>query len=186
MIVDSGRGLKEVFKNGKNIFSAIIIAFLFYSFNILISDSKNIASLFPHLSFGGDIVLVFNLIVGASLNTLSFYTMIIISILTGMLITILWYNYKKIRRLEGKGGIAGSIGLFLGLLAPACASCGIGLAAILGLGTVLAVLPFKGSEVSFVAIVLLIYSLLIVSSAVAESCDINSNRIKLKLERKKR
>ncbi|MBX4196721.1 hypothetical protein KW805_03980 [Candidatus Pacearchaeota archaeon] len=177
MIEESGKGLKEVFRHGRYVVLACIIALIFYAANILFISLRTIISVSPHVGFLGTLTLIKNLVIGYQGFLWHWYSLIVISILTGILISVLWYHYVKVRKLERKVGIAGSVGLFLGLLAPACASCGIGLAAVVGLGAILAVLPFKGAEISFVAIILLIYSIIIVSSAVIESCSIDRKKL---------
>ena len=57
--------------------------------------------------------------------------------------------------------ILSGIGLFLGAFAPGCAACGVGLAAALGLGAgFLSFLPYKGLELSIIAIIILGYAII--------------------------
>jgi hypothetical protein len=54
----------------------------------------------------------------------------------GMLFSIVSYKVsiqgKNVVSISKKSGVFGSIGVFLATLAPGCAACGVGLAAVLG------------------------------------------------------
>jgi len=53
-------------------------------------------------------------------------------------------------------GFFGTAGIFLGILAPGCPTCAIGILPVLGIGTAfLASLPFGGLELSALAILFL-------------------------------
>ena len=78
------------------------------------------------------------------------FVSITISILAGILISLMLFKSHS-GEISGKEGA----GIALGLFAPACASCGIGLMAVLGLGGAFLSLPFKGLEISALAIVLI-------------------------------
>ena len=103
--------------------------------------------------------------------------MILISLLTGMLITLISYKYKIVKESGKDIGILASLGILVGLLVPGCASCGIGLAAALGLGGSITSLPFKGIEISLIAIILLIVSIFMITGSFIE-CDIKIRKKK--------
>ncbi len=66
-----------------------------------------------------------------------------------------------------------SIGIFLGIFAPGCVVCGIGIAGLLGLAASFAVLPFKGKEIGFIAIFFLFFSLLKTTLDLSRPCTID-------------
>ena len=146
--------LKEIYSKPKNILIILVTTLAIYLLNAVIVQWSN-------LKLAGTISLTSLLTEGVyySVTKTTFYSSIIIALLTGMLISLLAHKSKE--NLSKKGKIKGflpSIAVFLGLLAPGCASCGIGLAAVLGLGGAIFSLPFKGLEISFLAIALLLYS----------------------------
>lgn len=145
---------KEVFKNWKYSFIALVASFIFYVLSAILFQLHYIT-----LNNLTDIIILLKAFYAFS-STIIFTSTIIISILTGILITLLTYRLDNIKKYsKNKIGILSSIGIFFGIAAPGCASCGAGLAAALGLGSILARLPFKGLEISFIAIILLIFSI---------------------------
>ena len=68
---------------------------------------------------------------------------------------------------------AGFASLLTGVLAPACPSCALGLLTLLGLGSFLTILPFKGAELGFLAVMVLLFSLAYLSKKiVTKGCKI--------------
>ena len=161
-----GNSLSDVFRIWKLVFSewrysvlALIIALSFYLLNAVIAQWKNLSSVgFVNLDilFTGFYFLV---------TRTSFVGVIILSILTGMLVSLIFFKYRRVTvKVDNKKyGILSSAGIFLSLFVPGCAACGIGLIAVFGLTSSLATLPFKGTEISFLAIILMVIALYIVS-----------------------
>ena len=180
-LINNLRFWKKVFSNVKYVFIAIIIAILFYALNVLIANYKTIASFYISLRFLGTIkfflILMFsfyNLILFSS-----FISLVIISILLGMLFSLISYRINILKQAKGKLGLFATLGIFLGALAPGCAACGLGLASTLGLSAIfLAFLPLKGLELSFLAIIILTIAIFKTSN---DSCKI---MIKNKNERR--
>lgn len=80
------------------------------------------------------------------------------AILTGIDLTIV---INRLYTLRGKGKIewlAGS-GVLFGFIGPGCAACGLPVLSLVGLGGSIAYLPFRGAEISYIALLLLIISL---------------------------
>ena len=104
---------------------------------------------------------LFTLSIGlkSTITAFSFYSVVVLSLMTGILVSLLVYKTEIITSDRPKGGLFASAGLFLGVLAPGCASCGIGLAAVLGLGAFLVVLPYGGAEISAIAIAIIGFSI---------------------------
>jgi hypothetical protein len=143
--------LKQIYSQPKNTLTLLLISAILYLINTAIIEWRNI-----HLIK----TLGISLLSGAyySVTKLTFYTSLASALLTGMLLSLLIYRSKLLPKENGQGGIA-SFAVFLGILAPGCVSCGIGLAATLGLGAALVTLPFKGLELAVLAIILLIYAI---------------------------
>ena len=164
--------LKRVFSNIRYIFLAMIIAILFYALNVLIANYKTITSFYLSLGFLGTIKFFFILMFGFYNLILlsSFISLVIISILLGMLFSLISYKIISLKNFDKKYGFIPSLGVLLGALAPGCAACGIGLASTLGLSAVfLTFLPLKGLELSFLSILLLIIAIFKTSN---NSCKI--------------
>ena len=167
---------KRIFSNLKYSLSVIIIAILFYAINVLIANYRTIINFYSSLGFLGTIKLFITLSINfySAILLSSYISLIIISLLLGMLFSLIFYKISILKKTSTKSGVLASLGIFLGALAPGCAACGIGLASMLGLSTVfLAFLPLKGLELSLLAIVILIIAIFKTSS---DSCKIMINK----------
>ena len=126
MDAQSWRNLVTVFKNWRYTVLAAIIAFGFYAFNALLLNYRAVFSAFTTHGLGA-FKLYGSFILGYKNAIIfhSFVTLVIISILFGILFSLILY--KTIRFSEKKRlGFWSSIGIFLGVIAPGCAACGIG------------------------------------------------------------
>ena len=188
MVKDILRVWKLVFSNWKYTLSAIIVALGFYLFNVIIAQYGAIISFYDTLGFFGTMkfFIALSLGFGATIKTHSFVSLIIVSILFGMLLSLIIYKIKilKVEGIKGgskKTGFFGTVGVFLAAFAPGCAACGIGLAALLGIsGATLSLLPFEGLELSILAIVILSFVTWKVSKDLlnCKTCKIQLNSIK--------
>ncbi len=105
------------------------------------------------------------------LSFLSVFLLLLTSLLTGVFVSLFTYRVIELNLISDS--IQGSAGAFLGALAPSCSTCGIGLAMLLGFGGMLAQLPFKGLEIGFLGIVLLLLSIASLSKKITEkTCKI--------------
>jgi len=149
----------KVFGNWKYLVSAIIVAFMFYSFNVLLSSLGSLIGFYSGLGLVGTIKFFFTLLWGfGETTTFSSHTSLItISILFGALFSLIVYKINLGNVGPGKKlGIFGSVGVFLAAFVPGCAACGVGLASFLGIGAgFLLFLPYNGLELSVVAIAIL-------------------------------
>lgn len=173
---------KEVFTNWKYVASTIIIALLFYFFNVLISSWNSLISFYPAFGFFGTIKFFFTLLIGfkETIKLHSFVSLIIISLLFGMLFSLVGYKVNMGRGNEGKKvGFFGGIGLFLAVLAPGCAACGVGLVSLFGISAgFLSFLPYEGLELSILSIIILSYTIITVTKNlyVCKLKDLNTER----------
>jgi len=168
---------KKVFSNWRYIALTIIIALGFYSLNVFISDYKSFVSLYSKLGLLGSIKLFFNFFVGFKSTTFLyvFISLIALSILLGMLFSLIAYKTKMIRSVSGKTGVFTSAGIFLGIVAPGCAACGVGILSLLGVSAAtLAFLPFKGLELSAISAVILLILVFKITKDIKKgiSCEI--------------
>ncbi|MBI4147584.1 hypothetical protein HY494_02945 [Candidatus Woesearchaeota archaeon] len=146
------------------LFSGLFSLFVF-SFNAAI---RNYKLLFSEFSLS----LFLNLIIGvpSTMSPTSLSFLVIISLLSGIVFSLslflLW------RQITYSAGI-GLSGIITSILTPACSSCALGLAGILGISGFLSVLPFKGLELGALGILLLMVSIVYQSNKIAlKVCDV--------------
>ena len=162
---------REVYTNWKYSLSLVIIAISFFVINVIIKNFDAITSSYSLFGFLGILKFIFILSLGFKQTTTmsSFITLIIISILLGILFTMITYNIKSTKT-NKKIGFLGTVGIFFGFAAPGCAACGVGLLALLVVSaTTLYLLPLKGLEISLLAIAILSFTTWKVSKDLLES-----------------
>jgi len=163
-IISVQEALKEVYFSKKYFLVTFSLALAIFLFNILVNNYRII---FSDFSFS----LFFSLISGtlASMTTLSIALLIIMSVLAGVVTAMTMFLVKR----QVKGSLkASSSSILVSLIAPACPSCAIGLLSVLGFGGFLAVLPFKGLELGFLGIGLLMVSTVYLSNKITKKCCI--------------
>ena len=100
-------------------------------------------------------------------HSLSYRWNILMALLVGMWTAMsgvslfLLTTFERLRSIRSSGKMYWAIGgsSILGVVGSGCASCGLPILALLGLGGAAAYLPFQGAELSLVAIILLAVSL---------------------------
>jgi|SRR3989344_4675692 len=171
-------GWKKIFGNWKYLALTLFIAVLFYSLNVFISNWKSLIEFYPSFGFFGILKFFFTLALGFKnlIKFHSFISLIMISILFGMLFSLITYKSKLGIKPGKKVGILGGIGVFLGALIPGCTACGVGLVSVLGLGAgFLAFLPYNGLELSILAILILGFSITKITKEM-HTCNIDVRR----------
>ena len=150
---------KKVFSNWRYVALTIIIALVFYSLNIIIKSYDSLISLYSQLGFLGSIKLFFDFFIGFKSTTFLsvFISLIILSIFIGLLFSLIAYKTRMIKSVSRKTGFFATTGIFLGVLAPGCAACGIGLLSLFGISAAtLTFLPYNGLELSAISAVILL------------------------------
>jgi len=154
---------KKVLRSWKYASLFIILTFVFYSFNAIIGNWKTLTSFYSSTGFFGTTKLFFTLLIGFhnTVLTSSFISLIFVSILFGLLFSLIVYRTFEIKSTLKGGGLFASLGIFIGALAPGCAACGIGLLSLFGISAAfLSVLPLGGLELSFLSIGILSFSII--------------------------
>ena len=104
------------------------------------------------------------------METFSLIMLILLSILSGVVVSMSFFLVR--RQIDGSIATSTS-GILIGLLAPSCPQCAIGLLSFLGLGGFLTILPFKGLELGVLGIAILVFSMFYLSNKVVTNvCDI--------------
>lgn len=154
---------RKVFTNWKYLTATVIIALTFYFMNVLISSWGSLTGFYSTFGFFGTIKFFLILFLGFKETIVfhSFVSLIIISILFGMLFSLVGYKINIKHKVDGKKiGLFGSIGLFLAAFAPGCVACGVGLASVLGIGAgALSFLPYDGFELSIASIGIMAFTI---------------------------
>lgn len=155
---------KEVYRKPKYLAIGFLVALTLILFNIGIVNYRLFLGL-PKLSLASTVFFG----TFSALPWRSVVTILLSAALSGVLVSMLIYHINTLRSL---GNFSGLGGVFLGVVAPACSSCGVGLIAILGGAGFVGSLPFGGFEISVLAIGILsiaIYSLS--NKIVKKTCD---------------
>lgn len=177
-----GKGLKEAFSKPQYMFLSLSIAVLFFAINVVLPNSKTLLEIFAAqgIGAGGRFLLV--LLEGSfgSMTVASAIILITISCLLGIVISLIAYKIKVNKVFSMRGGKATTIGAVLGVAAPGCASCGIGVLSVFGLTGSLAVLPLKGAEIGLLSVALLLTAAASLATRISEgnSCKINFKKKK--------
>lgn len=117
-------------------------------------------ALFGTHSFGYRCNVLTALLTGmwTAMSGFSLFLLITVALLTGLNLALTAERLRTIRS-SGKMHLAIGGSSLLGIVSSGCASCGLPILALLGLGGAAASLPFRGVELSLIAIVLLSISL---------------------------
>ncbi len=104
-----------------------------------------------------------------AIGSVSLLVLILISTLAGVVASLSVYLIKR----KFSSGIVGGSGVLFSVVAPTCPSCSIGLLSMLGIGGFLSVLPFKGLELGFLSVILLLISVVFLSKKiVTKTCSV--------------
>ena len=165
--------LKLVFGKKRNVITASILSVIVFFLFIFVNSFALIKS---GISASGTFSVVFSLFLSQMLAILdiggiiNFLAVILVSVLSGVTITMVIYKLRHVGKVKPRSGVVGLFGIFSGALAASCPACAITLASLLGLSGGLAVLPFHGLEFSLLALVLLTFSLFMISKSLVEEC----------------
>jgi len=176
---------KVVFGNWKYALCAIIIALVFYSINVIVPSWRSLIAFYHSTSFLASLKFFYTLFVGfkETIEFHSFISTVVISLMLGILFSLIFFKSKAGVTSGKKRGLLGGLGIFLGVFAPGCAACGVGLASVLGVGAgVIAVLPFDGLELSVLAIIVLAIAIFKISKDLTkcETCQVKLTKETLK------
>jgi len=159
---------KKVFTNWRYLALMLVVAFAFYLINVTISSWKSLIGFYSTLGLFNTVKFFLILFLGfkETIQFSSFVSLITISLLLGMLVSLIGYKVYIGKVNDGKKiGLFGGIGLFLAVFAPGCAACGVGLASVLGISAgALSFLPYNGLELSILSIGILSFTIIKVTN----------------------
>ncbi len=127
------------------------------------------------LEFKWNLLVALLLGMWTAMSRLSLVFLILVSILTGANLALVVQRLKTIRSSGKMSFMVGGSSL-LGIVGSGCASCGLPILAFLGLSGAIFYLPFRGLELSVLAIILLSISLyaLVRQSAKPTVCAVDT------------
>ena len=163
--------LNQVYSRKKYWVITAVAALLLFSLNAVI---RNYSLLVSQFSFK----LLFLLIISlrTTFTLFGFISLVLISFLGG--IVIAYSTFLIHRQLSLSAGV-GVPSILTAVLAPACPSCAVGLFGILGLGGFLTFLPWKGQELSIVAIIIALLSLAYLSQKITATTCVTVSKCEL-------
>jgi len=142
------------------IISAVISIIYLIVVTFLMNSSLLIATILGNFGIEYKFKIFISLFFGmwTSMSGTGFALLIITAILTGINLVLLT---KKLKSLKSQGNLKIVVGgsSLIGIISSGCASCGLPILALLGLSGSVAYLPFRGIELSYLSVILLLFSL---------------------------
>lgn len=112
-----------------------------------------------------------------AMNGTGLLVLVLTALLTGANLTLLWQRIQQMGSFNNLHFVVGG-NSFLGIVGSGCAACGLPVLSLLGLSGSVIYLPFRGAELSYLAVILLSISffLLLRSFLEQQSCPIPAKR----------
>ena len=132
------------------------------------------STLFGSYSLIYKLKILFTLLEGmwTSMSGSSIVILILVALLTGANFTLLFGKIREMKSFKGVHFVVGGNSL-LGIIGSGCATCGLPILSLLGLGGSIMYLPFHGAELSYISFVLLIISLYLLNKNNSKSCAVS-------------
>ncbi len=119
--------------------------------------------------------VLFNLVLGmwSVMGTHGLMALLVTAVLTGANLTLLFHRLAEMSRLGNLQFVVGGSSV-VGIVTSGCAACGLPFLSILGITGSLAFLPFKGVELSYISVLVLLVSLYLIirSKNADQSCKV--------------
>lgn len=167
------RVLYQESQKRKFIVKSLFASSLYILASILTINYKSFLSFaLSNYSIFGKIKVLFFILIGSfqALDSRDIALLIIVSVLFGLNLELV---LRKIKFLASYGSLHITFGTgLITLAATGCASCGLSLMSLVGLGGALAALPFHGLELYFVSIIILLASLWYNLDSLVKACKI--------------
>lgn len=152
----------------------IIAALYFLTVTYLMNSRLAIDTLLGNYPLTYKTSVFGNLVTGmwSAMGTLGTLLLLTLAILTGANIALLFQRIITISGIGGAHLVAGGSSL-LGIAASGCAACGLPILSLMGISASLVFLPFRGQELTYLAIILLTVSLItLVKTKPALNCRV--------------
>lgn len=161
------------------IIPTLMIAFVYV---ILITYSMNVRilkdTLFGDYDFVYKFKLLFSLLQGmwTAMNGLGLTILFSVALLTGANLTLLFSKINMLRNSKSLQLVVGGNSM-LGIIGSGCAACGLPILSLLGLSGSVMYLPFRGQELSYISLILLVISFHLLIKNNNQTCKINYGKI---------
>lgn len=150
-----------------------LFSFIFLSLSLFLINFPNyITIILAPYNFYSKLNLISIFYIGSfqTVAGIDLLLLIIVAALFGLNLGMVIKKYRFIRNQPNLGITIGS-GI-ISLAAAGCASCGLSVMSLIGLGSALAILPFGGLELYLLAIIILFASLLYNLNSLYKACKI--------------
>jgi|SRR3989338_2002209 len=112
-----------------------------------------------------------------AMSGLGLTVLFLVALLTGANLTLLFSKINMLKNSKNLQLVVGGNSL-LGIVGSGCAACGLPILSLLGLGGSVMYLPFRGQELSYISLILLIISLYLLLKNNNQACKIAYGKIK--------
>lgn len=172
--------MKEIILKPNFLFPSLVISSIYLVITTFLMNGGLVKdTILGAYSLQYKINLLFALLQGmwTAMNGTGLLVLALTAILTGANLTLLWQRIRQIRSFNNLHFVVGGNSL-LGIVGSGCAACGLPVLSLLGLSGSIIYLPFRGAELSYLAVLLLSISffLLLRSSLEQQSCMIPVKR----------
>lgn len=150
---------KQIFSK-QVLFTAFLISVFYLALAVFLMNNSLVKdTLLGSYSLEYKVKILSGLLYGiaTSMTTIGALVLISISVLTGLNISLLINRINILRR---SGGVKIAVGgsAIVGIVATGCAACGLPVISLLGLSGFILLLPYRGFEMQFIVLGLLIIS----------------------------
>jgi hypothetical protein len=166
VLIDESKKRNFILKSLFFVFLYLLLSFALINYQSILSIGASEYSIFAKLK-------IISIIIYGTFQAVSETDAILIilsAILFGLNIELV---LRKVKFLASRGSLHLTFGAgLITLVASGCASCGLSLASIVGLSAAIAILPFHGVELYFLAIAILLASLFYNLHSLVKACKI--------------
>jgi hypothetical protein len=155
----------------KVIFSSLIIAVVYVIFTVLMMNGRLVQETIPGnfpLDYKFNLMIALLAGMWTAMTGAGLFILFITAILTGINLTLV---FQRLSLLQSSGKLHIMVGgsSVLGIVGSGCAACGLPVLALLGLSGSVAYLPFQGTELSIISVVMLSISLYLMVKSNSQS-----------------
>ncbi|MEX1061943.1 MAG: hypothetical protein WEC39_02455 [Patescibacteria group bacterium] len=163
--------LKILFKNPLYLLLALLLAALLFAVYFVVNDLsyyRTALGISSSLWFLWQVFAHHLWLVSQATSTANVAVVGLVAILGGINLSLTALRVVRTKVWVGRAGFPALAGILGGALGASCAACSTALISLLGVSGGLALLPFKGLEVSLVAAFLLLVSLYFLGQSLVE------------------
>jgi len=170
---------QRIITNPKFIISTLIVAAVYVVSVVYLMNARLVAdTIFGQFPISYKFTLLIALLGGmwTAMTGLGLFTLVITATLTGINLTLITQRISTLKKSKNLHFAVGGSS-FLGIMGSGCAACGLPVISFLGLTGSLVYLPFRGVELSYMAIILLTASIyfMIKRPATNAACQLESS-----------